>query len=110
MSEPWPRHAIIKFAGTVMDGFRDGAYDLLDCAARVDGKFRETVVLLLEEDEEDKDIAYTREAPRGEEARAEELRQARAELAVLQERIGRLAEATPPAQESVGDRSPVARA
>ncbi|MFJ1747287.1 hypothetical protein ACIOJD_13720 [Streptomyces sp. NPDC088116] len=97
MSEPWPRHAIVKFAGTVVDGFRDPAYGLLDCAARVDGKLRETVIVLL--DEEDKDTAGTHVAARGEEAQAEELRRVGAELAALREKIGRLVGTAPPARE-----------
>ncbi|RYJ21327.1 hypothetical protein CU044_6473 [Streptomyces sp. L-9-10] len=106
MSETWPRRGIIKFVGAVMDGAGESAYGLLDCAARVDGKARETVLVLLE-DEKDKDTTGTREDVRSAQARVEELKRLWAELAAMEERIGRLAEATPSGQEPVGGRSPV---
>lgn len=107
MSESWPRHHVIKFAGTVLDGIKESAYGLLDCLARVENKARETVVALLE-DEENKETAGTREADGGGEAQAEELGRVWTELAVLQEMIGHLIETSPPAQKPVGSCSPVA--
>ncbi|MCX4679187.1 hypothetical protein OG413_28450 [Streptomyces sp. NBC_01433] len=111
MSKSWPRHGIIKFAGTVMDGARDGAYGLLDCFARVDGKARETVVALLGE-EEAKDTAVTRESARHAQAQAEELARVYAELVALHKKIDRLAGTPQPAQKPSADpadsRSPVA--
>ncbi|MFJ1576361.1 hypothetical protein [Streptomyces sp. NPDC088182] len=104
MSETWPRRGIVKFVGAVMDGARESAYGLLDCAARVDGKAREAVLVLLGEGE---GTADTREDVRSAEARVEELKRLWAELAALQEKLGRLVEATPSGQEPVGGRSPV---
>ncbi|RYJ21329.1 hypothetical protein CU044_6475 [Streptomyces sp. L-9-10] len=103
MSETWPRHAVIKFVGAVMDGAKESAYGLLDCAARVDGKARETVLVLLDEGE---GTAGTREAARGPDPQGEELRRLWEELAALREKISRLAEATPSAQDPAGGHFP----
>lgn len=107
MSESWPRHHVIKFAGTVLDGITESAYGLLDCLARAENKARETVVTLLE-DEAAKVIAVTGEVAQGGEALAEELGRVWAELAVLHEKVGGPAGTSPPAQKPVGGRSAAA--
>ncbi|MFD5918771.1 hypothetical protein ACFVYP_19995 [Kitasatospora sp. NPDC058201] len=110
MGSRWPRRGIIKFAGAVMDGLRDGAYDLLDCAARVDGKFREAVIDFLDDEDDGKGrgVAGAREATGDQGARAEELRRVGAELSALQEKIGHLVETS--ASAPAPDRSPTGRA
>ncbi|MEE1792290.1 hypothetical protein PUR28_16195 [Streptomyces sp. BE308] len=111
MSKSSPRHGIIKFAGTVMDGARDGAYGLLDGFARVDGKIRETIIALLDE-EEDRKTTATRESVRQTQDQADELARVYAELDTLRKKIDRLAGSPQPAQkrsaEPADSRSPVA--
>ncbi|MFD5930165.1 MULTISPECIES: hypothetical protein [unclassified Streptomyces] len=105
MSESRPRHGIIKFAGTVMDG-------LLDRLAWLDGKARETVIDLLE-GEDGEDAPAPRETIRSPQTQAEELVRAWTELGALQETIGRLVGISPlthePQAEPAEGRSPVVR-
>nr|WP_237534911.1 hypothetical protein [Streptomyces sp. SID3343] len=102
-----PRHHVIKFAGHVMDGLTARADALLDCAARVDGKARETILALLEDA---KDATGALGAARGGRPPVEELGRVRTEL---REELGRLAGTSPPtrqpADEPVGARPPMAR-
>ncbi|MFL0021340.1 hypothetical protein ACJBCE_00115 [Streptomyces sp. NBUL23] len=88
MSKTWPRHGIIKFAGAVVDGAVDGANGVLDCLARVEGKARETVVDLLESEDEKTTPGQT--APHAPD-QDEDLVRLRAELAALHKKLDKLA-------------------
>ncbi|WP_329171587.1 hypothetical protein [Streptomyces sp. NBC_01477] len=116
MSQSWPRHHVIKVAGHVMDGITASANDLLDCAARLDSRARETISVLVKDYEGNKRDEYTAGAlgtARGGQVREDRLRRAEAELAELREEIRRLAGTSPPAQalgdELVGGLPPAAR-
>ncbi|WP_411119877.1 hypothetical protein [Streptomyces sp. 058-1L] len=85
MSKTWPRRGIIKFAGTLMDGARDGAYGLLDRLAELDGRAREAAIALLDE-QGDKDTPAREAAPLAP-AQPEDLARVWAELAALNKKI-----------------------
>lgn len=93
MSKTWPRHGIVKFAGTVLDGAVDGANGLLDCLARVEGKARETALDVLGEEGGKKSTTHgtTAQAP----DQDEELVRLRGELAALDKRLDKLAKRRP---------------
>ncbi|MET9535657.1 MULTISPECIES: hypothetical protein [unclassified Streptomyces] len=93
MSKTWPRHGIIKFAGTVMDGAVEGANGFLDCLASVEGKAREASLDLLEE-ETGKKNTTPETAPHATD-QDEELVRLREELAALQKKLDKLAKHRP---------------
>ncbi|MEU8699015.1 hypothetical protein AB0C61_15340 [Streptomyces sp. NPDC048680] len=106
MSKTWPRHGIVKFAGTVMDGAVDGANGLLDCLARVEGKARETVLDLLEEEAGKK--STTGETAPHRPDQDEELVRLREELAALHKKLDKLAKRRP-RTGATNDQPPVTR-
>ncbi|MEV7434967.1 hypothetical protein ACIQKE_00615 [Streptomyces griseoviridis] len=93
MSKTWPRHGIIKFAGTALDGAVDGANGLLDSLARVEGKAREAARDLLEEEAGKKGTIdeTTAHAP----DQDEEFVRLREELAALHKKFDQLAKHRP---------------
>ncbi|MER6190125.1 hypothetical protein [Streptomyces cyaneofuscatus] len=106
MSTTRQRHGIVKFAGTVLDGAMDSANGLLDCLACVEGKARETVLDLLEEEDGLKTTTGDTAAHASDQD--EEFVRLREELAALHKKLDKLAKRRP-RTGPIGDQPPATR-